>query len=327
MAEDVVADSVNSSKKLASWFQVTRDWAKRNPLAAALLLTIIATLVYFFGFVKLFMNGNLSTWTWAWQAWNPETNYEHAKIIPLITVFLVWHARNKLKVAPIGSSRWGWLFIGIGLFLFVAGARTLQARLTLTSLPFLLFGVVLYVWGRHVARILLFPIAFLLFMVPLNFLTQATTRLQFIETGAASAICNFFGLAVYTIGTSVNAANESFHFQIDEGCSGIRSLMAIAMLSAVYGHLSQNRLWKKLAIFAAALLFAIIGNTCRLVSIIVMARVFGQDLAGGPYHVISGYLSFPFAIGAMLLFGKLLNMNAKVGKGSGTAKESISYDY
>ena len=302
-------------------------WCRKNPIPAALVAAVAMTLVYFFGFVKIFMNGNLSTWTWAWQAWNPETNYEHAKIIPLITVFLVWYARNKLKVAPVSSSRWGWLFIGIGLFLFVAGARTLQARLALTSPPFLLFGVVLYVWGRHVARILLFPIAFLLFMVPLNFLTQATTKLQFIETGAASAICNFFGLAVYTIGTSISAANESFHFQIDEGCSGIRSLMAIAMLSAVYGHLSQDRLWKKLAIFAAALLFAIIGNTCRLVSIIVMARVFGQDLAGGPYHVISGYLSFPFAIGAMLLFGKLLNMNAQGGKGAGTAKESISYDY
>src|SRR5438876_3924386 len=327
MAEDVVADQVNSSRLLPSWFQVTRDWAKRDPPAPALLLTIIATLVYFFGFVKLFTNGSLSTLTWAWQAWNPETNYEHAKIIPFITLFLIWYARNKLKVAPISSSRWGWLFIGVGLFLFVAGARTLQARLALTSLPFLLFGVVLCGWGRNVARILLFPIAFLLFMVPLNFLTQATSNLQFIETGAASAICNFFGLAVYTIGTTINAANDSFHFQIDEGCSGIRSLMAIAMLSAVYGHLSQNRLWKKLAIFAAALLFAIIGNTGRLVSIIVAARVFGQDLAGGPYHVISGYLSFPFAIGAMLLFGKLLNMNAERGRGAGTAKGSISNDY
>jgi exosortase len=327
MADDIVADPVSNSKAPVNWFQTILDWAKRDPLAAALLFTIIATLVYFFGFVKLFTNGSLSTWIWAWQAWNAENNYEHAKIIPFIAVFLVWHARNKLKVAPISSSQWGWLFIGLGLFLFVAGARTLQARLALTSLPFLLFGVVLYVWGRNIARILLFPIAFLLFMVPLNFLTQATSNLQFIETGAASEVCNFFGLAVYTIGTTINAANDSFHFQIDEGCSGIRSLMAIAMLSAIYGHLSQDRLWKKLAIFAAALLFAIIGNTGRLVSIIVMARVFGQDLAGGPYHVISGYLSFPFAIAAMLLFGKLLNINPKGEKGAVTAKESVSHDY
>src|ERR1700687_6175346 len=213
MAEDIVADSVSNSKAPVNWFQTIPEWEKRNPLAVALLFTIIGTLVYFFGFVKLFMNGNLSTWTWAWQAWNPETNYEHAKIIPLIVAFLIWYDRDKLKNAPIGSSRWGWLFIAIGLFLFVAGARTLQARLTLVALPVLLFGIVLYVWGKAIARVLFFPIAFLLFMVPLNFLTQATFRLQFLETGIASAVCNLIGIHVNTIGTLVNSNDNAFHFQ------------------------------------------------------------------------------------------------------------------
>lgn len=298
-------------------------WIRANPMAIAAGFLLLAILVYFFGFVRIFLNGQISTWTWAWQAWNPETNYEHAKFIPLIVAFLVWHARDKLRVAPIGSSRWGWLFIAVGLFFFVVGARTLQARISLTALPFLLFGIVLYVWGKSVARVLLFPIAFLFFMVPLNFLTQATTSLQFIETGAASAICNFLGIAVYTVGATINAANESFHFQIDEGCSGIRSLMAIAMLSAIYGHLTQDRLWKKLAIFAAAVLFAIIGNAGRLVSIVVVARLFGQDLAGGPYHAISGYLSFPFAIAAMLLFGKLINIKPRRLKPPAVAEEAV----
>ncbi|MEP6686450.1 MAG: exosortase/archaeosortase family protein [Verrucomicrobiota bacterium] len=308
-----------------SWWEPARAWIQREPAAAFLAAAILATLIYFFGFVKLFTGGHLSTAIWAWQAWTPETNYEHAKFIPFIVAFLIWHSRDKLKVAPVGSSRWGWAFIGLGLFLFVIGARTLQARLALTALSFLLFGIVLYLWGTKVARILLFPIAFLLFMVPLNFLTQATARLQFFETGIASAICNFLGIAVTTIGTTVNAA--TFHFEVDEGCSGIRSLMAIAMLSAIYGHLAQDRLWKKLLIFAAALLFAIIGNAGRLVSIFIVAKLFGEDLAGGPYHIISGYLSFPFAIGAMLLFGKLLNIKPARLKSAALQKDPVSYDY
>jgi exosortase len=306
---------------------VIRDWVQRNPVATVLLLIISITLIYFFGFLKVFSGEHLSTFVWAWQAWNPENNYEHAKLIPLVAIFLVWYDRNRLKAARIGSSLWGWLFIGIGLFLFFAGARTLQARLALTALPFVLFGVVLYVWGREVARILLFPTAFLLFMVPLNFLTQATFRLQFLETGMASAICNFIGIHVDTIGTVVNATDNTFHFQIDEGCSGIRSLMAIAMISAIYGHFTQDRLWKKLAIFAAALLFAIIGNAGRLVSIFAVGRFFGQDLAGGPYHVISGYLSFPFAIAAMVLFGKLINIASMKTKRVASIKETASCDY
>lgn len=299
-----------------------------NPLAAVAGLILLAILVYFFGFVNLFgdrISGPWSTAVWAWKVWgNPVTNYEHAKLIPFIVLFLLWSSRDQLKAAPIGSSRWGWAFIGLGIFLFFAGVRTLQARLSLFALPFLFFGIVLYVWGTRRARVLLFPIAFLFFMVPLNFLTQATMKLQFIETGVASAICNAVGISVYALGTTINAANDAFHFQVDEGCSGIRSLMAIAMLAALYGHFTQDRLWKKLAIFAAALLFAIIGNAGRLVSIIVVARLFGQDLAGGPYHAISGYLSFPFAIAAMILFGKLLNLNFNRAGAGLAGKESVA---
>ena len=102
----------------------------------------------------------------------------------------------------------------------------------------------------------------------------------------------------------MQATDNAFHFEVDEGCSGIRSLMAIAMISAIYGHFTQDRLWKKLALFAGSIFFAITGNAGRLVSIFGIARFFGQDLAGGTYHIISGYLSFPFAIAAMVIFGK-----------------------
>src|SRR5262249_8377525 len=115
--------------------------------------------------------------------------------------------------------------------------------------------------------------------------------------------------------------------QVDEGCSGIRSLMAIAMLSTIYAHYTQDRLWKKLTLLAAALLFAVIGNAGRLVSIFAVGRFFGQDLAGGPYHHISGYLTFPFAVAAMVLFGQLLNINVFKPSRPAPGHEPARYDY
>jgi len=291
-----------------TWFDRVNEFVRREPLSVLLIATIIATFVYFFCIVPLFADHKLSAFGWAWEAWNPETNYEHAKLVPFVVIGLLWYDRKKIAVAVRDGSVWGWLFLAAGFVLFWIGARTVQARFALISLPFLIFGAVLHLFGERVARITLFPIAFLLFMVPLNFITQATVRLQFLETAVASAICNAVGIHVQTVGTMVNSADNSFRFQIDEGCSGIHSLMAIAMLSAIYGHFKFDRFWKKVAIFAAALLFAIIGNAGRLVSIFVAARFFGQDLAGGPYHAISGYLSFPFALTAMILFGMLLNL-------------------
>ncbi|HEX4639160.1 MAG TPA: exosortase/archaeosortase family protein [Chthoniobacterales bacterium] len=294
-----------------TWFQQITDAIRREPLIGLLVASIIGTFVYFFGIAALFSDRRLSAFAWAWQAWNPETNYEHAKVIPFVVLGLLWYDRKRIVAAPIKGSNWGWLFLGIGFLMFWIGARTVQARFALAALPFTIFGAVLYLYGKQIARITLFPIAFLLFMVPLNFVSQATARLQFLETAIASAVCNLLGIHVNTVGTMVNSADNSFHFQIDEGCSGIHSLMAIAMLAAVYGHFTQDRLWKKLAIFAGALLFAVIGNAGRLVSIFAFARFFGEDLAGGPYHAVSGYLSFPFAIAAMVLFGMLLNIHRK----------------
>ena len=284
------------------------DSIRRDPLRALLFCAIVGTLTYFFGIVLLFADQKRSVFGWAWEAWNPETNYEHAKLIPLVVLALLWYDRKRIFNATIASSRLGWIFLGAGLLLFLIGARTVQARFALTALPFILFGIVLYLYGKQIARITLFPIAFLFFMVPLNFVTQATVRLQFIETAIASAVCNLIGIHVETVGTMVNSADNAFRFQIDEGCSGIHSLMAIAMLAAIYGHFAFDRLWKKILIFGAALLFAIIGNAGRLVSIFAAAKFFGQDLAGGPYHAISGYLSFPFALLAMVLFGMLLKV-------------------
>ena len=294
-----------------TWFDRITDFIKREPLSALLVATIIATFVYFFGIVALFSDHRLPVFGWAWQAWNPETNYEHAKLVPLVVIGLLFYERKKIASAVSAGSSWGWLFIVIGLFLFWIGARTVQARFALTALPFILFGIVLYSFGKGVARLVLFPIAFLFFMVPLNFVTQATVRLQFLETAIAGTVCNLIGIHVQTVGTMVNSADNSFAFTVDEGCSGIHSLVAIAMLSAIYGHFAFKQLWKKILIFAAALLFAVIGNAGRLVSIFAAAKFFGQDLAGGPYHAISGYLSFPFAMLAMVLFGMALNWNQR----------------
>src|SRR4051812_38903669 len=79
----------------------------RDPLLLVGSLVLVALLVYFFGFIKIFVSGHQSAAVWAWQAWNPEGDYEHAKLIPFIAGFLVWHERHKLRAAPIGSSRWG----------------------------------------------------------------------------------------------------------------------------------------------------------------------------------------------------------------------------
>src|SRR5437588_3147776 len=133
----------------ANWFQAIADSIRREPLAALLIATIIATFVYFFGVLPLFIrgifiSGTCSVFAWAWQAWNPGANQEHSKLVPLIFAGLILYHRKEIARAPKAGSNNGLIFVGIGILLFLLGARCLQPRFALGSLPFLIYGSALY---------------------------------------------------------------------------------------------------------------------------------------------------------------------------------------
>ena len=301
------------SDEITGWFRecgtLIAEWTRREPRAAIWLGVFIATILFFFGLLPLFSNHQLTAFRWAWQAWNPETNYQHGVLIPWIAAFLIFHSLPKLRGLPVASSRWGTWWLVCGVLLFLVSARALQPRLALVAVPLLAFGLVLYVWGSAVARVLLFPILFLLFAVPLNFIEQATFRLQFITTALSSAVCNFIGIQIAPFGTTMRAVDDSFYFEIAGGCSGINSLMAITMLTAIFVHFTQDKLWKKLVLFALSAVFAIIGNVARITVIMAVAKYVNPTFAGGTFHTWSTWLiSFPFAFLAMYYASKLINL-------------------
>lgn len=311
-------------------------WCARNPLSVALLLGILATFFYFFAVFHPFVNGVKTTARWAWEAWNPEGNQQHGRLVPFLTLGLIWMHRDELRLAVKRGSNLGLIPLGIGIFLFVLSVRCLQPRMALAGVPFLLYGAVLFVWGKAVARVLLFPCAFLIFMIPVAALEQATFRLQFIITGLVGLVAHFFGIGIQAIGTTLTASDGSFNFEIAEGCSGIRSLAAMTMLTAIYVHLTQDRIWKMGVIFFCSVFFAIVGNVGRIFTVVLVAKYYDPKFAGGLYHDYSGYLFFPIAFMAMLLFSKLVNLNVgsvqklavkMEAKAKAAEKEPASYDY
>jgi exosortase len=274
----------------------------------ALLATIAATLVGFFCFVKLY--AGVPIMVWAWAHWLPALNQEHSKLVIPISAALVWFHRRRIAAAPKRPSNWGLLFLVGGFLLVLLGIRAVQPRITLLAIPFLIFGIVMFLWGWKVSRILAFPIAFLIFMVPVGALQQASFRLQFLITGAVETLSSLVGIKMNAIGTTLRAVNGAWGFDIAEGCSGIRSLVAIIMLTAIYAHIFEKVWWKKIVLLACSILFAVIANVGRIFTIILVAKAGYPELAGGIYHEYSGFISFPIALGAMLLCHKLLNLKS-----------------
>jgi exosortase len=287
---------------------------RHDNLATRLLVfSIAATLIVFFCFLKLYAGESIMLW--AWKHWLPNLNQEYGKLVIPIVLFLVWYHRKAIRVAPKEGSNWGLAFLIIGFILVLLGTRAQQPRITMLAIPCLILGIVVFAWGRQVGRLLAFPIGFLAFMIPVGALQQTSFRLQFVITDSIQVLSRLIGVRLNAVGTTVSPPDNAWGFDIAEGCSGIRSLVAIIMLTAIYAHIFERVWWKKLMLLALSIGFAIIANVGRIFTIILIAKLGYPKFAGGLYHEYSGFLiSFPFALGAMLLCHKLLNLrsNARV---------------
>lgn len=315
------------------------NWCTKQPLQAIIVSVCLAIPVYFYGFYKTFSEGRLTTAKWASESWNAENNQEHSWFILPIFFFLIWYHRDKINAATKKPSLWGLVPLLLGVLAFVAAVRMIDPRTAIVSLPLIVYGSVLFLWGRQVARVFIFPCLFLLFMVPVGGFVQGTVSLQLLVSAAVKFLATLIGVQVQTIGTGLRAVDGTFNFDIAEGCSGIRSLMAMTTLSALYVHFTQRETWKQWVIFAGSIVFALIGNIGRIFSVVLIARFISEPFAGGIYHDWSAFIFFPVAVGAMLGFSKLLNMDWRRVAGEalkpeapviGSGKKStspVSYDY
>ena len=285
------------------------NWCRREPLSVALIAACLGVLVYFFGFFKIFVNGTESAAYWASLAWNSENNQEHSWMVLPISLLLIWYHSGRIRELRAGPWNAGIVIVAFGVACFILAARALQPRIAIFALPVITLGIVAFFWGRKAARIILFPCAFMLFMIPIGGLVQGTVSLQLLVSTCVQALSSLIGLKIEMVGTTLKAMDGSFNFEIAEGCSGIRSLMAMTMLTALFIHFTQREWWKKGVIFAGSLVFAVVGNIARIFTVILVAKFISPTFAAKIYHDYSGSIFFPIAVLAMASFAHLVNLD------------------
>lgn len=292
---------MNNSKKTTLLHLPLSHWGS---IGVYLALTVL-----FVFFYNGFMGGSQSAAVWLESAWTPETDYEHGWMIPLLCIYMMYRAVKKLEDEPVqGSLKGLWLTAIGGLFCILA-ARSQQPRVVIGAVPFLLTGAVWCYWGRKAALTCAFPLFFLWMAIPIPGLQQATTGLQSLTAHGAHAIAGLCGVETVLAGSKIAAANGTWDsFDIVGGCSGIRSLMALLMISVVWGYLADTMaLWKRIVLALSAIPLSIIGNIFRISSICLCAEYIDPSFAGKTWHDWSGLLFFFPAtlLGLALLHGLL----------------------
>src|SRR5260221_5039801 len=108
-------------------------WCRREPLTVLLLAACLGVLVYFFGFFKIFANGNLSAAVWASQAWNSVSNQEHSWLVLPISLLLLSDHSGKIRAMRTQPWNPGLAIVAFGVACFVLSARSLQPRIAIFS--------------------------------------------------------------------------------------------------------------------------------------------------------------------------------------------------
>jgi len=201
--------------------------------------------------------------------WSDTENraYTHGYLILLTSLWLIFRDRRQVEAAPLRPQPLALLAVlplsALWLIAWRAGVQDLH----LVVLPALVFSALLAVLGWSVARVLLFPLGFLYFALPLW--GDLVGILQHLSVEATHALIWLTGLPAYMDGNFVHLPAGSL--EIADGCSGLHFLIVGLAMAALYGELSRDSLLRRIAWLCLMGGLAIVANWLRIFVIVAAA--------------------------------------------------------
>lgn len=232
--------------------------------------------------------------------------FSHIVLIPFVTGYLIWIKRGSSEFAG-RPNRWlggGLLIAGVGVLasymISVGDDRSMveQDRLCLKAFAFVLLFIGLTAtfldWKRF--RRIAFPLAFLIFMVPLP-VAWVDVIESFLQHRSASAAAVFFG----SYGTPFFRDQTYFqlpgiNLQVAPECSGIRSSLALLITSIVAGYLFLQSPVKRAVLALAVIPLAIVRNGFRVFIIGELCIHIGPEMIDSYIHRHGGPIFFALSL-------------------------------
>ena len=239
--------------------------------------------------------------------WSNDENYSHGFLVPLIVGYLVWTKREKLQQLTPQPSLWGLVVLLLGVSIYLVGTIGAEWFLKRSSLIVVLGGLILYLYGLEFLKTLLFPLIFLIFMVPLPAIIYKSVafQLQLLVSKIAAQVIALVGIAVHRNGNILEVSTGPL--AVEEACSGMRSIMALLALSSLFAYLISRSKLKQAILIASALPIAVVTNIIRVTATGIFAYYFGREVAEGMLHQSFGWIVFMIAFILLFLLSKLLD--------------------
>jgi exosortase C (VPDSG-CTERM-specific) len=245
-------------------------------------------------------------------AWHSEL-FSYIMLIPFISGYLIWSIRKSLSFevirpcwpgAVIGLVAGGAIMAGYWLARQHGWQPERQDYLSVMMLAFLccFWGLCLAVMGTKLLGQIAFPVAFLLFLVPIptSWLDSIDLFFQYTSAAMAEAFFKVFREPVLRTGLDLQLSN--IPIRVAPECSGIHSTMVLVMTSLLAGYLFLRTPWTRLMLVLAMIPLAIVRNGFRIFVIGWLCVHISPDMINSPIHRRGGPVFFALSLIPFFLF-------------------------
>ncbi len=222
----------------------------------------------------------------------------HGPIIMAVCLWLLWQRREPLITMPSEPARVaGGLSLLLAMFMFVVGRSQAVWLLEAGSQIPLLMAMLLLLKGWRAVQLCLFPLFFMIFMIPLpaTWVATVTTPLKSAVSAVASNLLYQIGYPVGRSGVVMTVG--PYQLLVADACAGLNSMFTLEALGLLYLQLMNYRSVPRnifLAIVVVPVSFA--ANVIRVMILVLVTYHFGDEAGQGFVHGFAGMVLFLVAL-------------------------------
>ena len=238
--------------------------------------------------------------------WYEHENFSYGFLIPVIFGYLVLQRRGELLQQRMAPELWGVALLIASISLGLIGAALGEPFLSRLSLVATLAALVSVIAGWKIFRLLAFPLAYLLLMVPPPYVIvkNVSYYLKIFDAVVATEVLQLIGVPVYRDFYYLNLPNITL--EIADVCSGIASLFAMVALGIVYIYFLPVRSVAKFGLMASVVIFPLVANLIRIILIATSVYYYGPVMLEAFFHRFTGTFTFLLSVVMLVAVGEWL---------------------
>jgi exosortase A len=231
--------------------------------------------------------------------WSRSDTFAHGFLIFPISIWLIWTRRNLLENLRPAPVLWVALItIPLGVVWLLGWLVDVSVIQQLALIAMLVVGA-WAIMGHQLTRLLVFPLLFLFFAVPMG--EGLIPPMQQFTALSAVWMIEMTGIPVYREGLIFTL--PSGRWEVVQACSGVRYIIASVTIGTLYAYLTYRSWPRRLLFVIASAIVPVLANSVRAYIIVMLGHVSDMTVAVGADHLVYGWLFFGLVIFVLFWLG------------------------